>query len=116
MVLVVVGLLDIGVLIYCIANGISYSSSQNIFAVIAGLFLLRGSLVAAGLCTLALANANQSWPAEGSESAADRVVASRPKTHATARMIQGRGGHGVPHEDSPCLIRRMGLQDLTGVR
>jgi hypothetical protein len=48
-VLLVVGLLDIGVLIYCIANGISYSSSFNIFAVIAGVFLLRGSLRAASV-------------------------------------------------------------------
>lgn len=46
-VLLVVGLLDIGVMIYCIANSISYSSSFNIFAVIAGIFLLRGSLRAA---------------------------------------------------------------------
>ena len=43
-VLLVVGLIDIAVMIYCIANGISYSSSFNIFAVIAGIFLLRGSL------------------------------------------------------------------------
>lgn len=48
-VLVVVGLLDIGVMIYCIANRISYSSSFNIFAVIAGVFLLRGSLRAASV-------------------------------------------------------------------
>ena len=43
-VLIVLGLLDIAVMIYCIANGISYSSSLNIFAVIAGIFLFRGSL------------------------------------------------------------------------
>lgn len=43
-VLIVLGLLDIGVMIYCIANEISYSSSLNIFAVIAGIFLFRGSL------------------------------------------------------------------------
>lgn len=48
-VLLVVGLLDIGVLIYCIANDLSYSSSFNIFAVIAGVFLLRGSLRAASV-------------------------------------------------------------------
>ncbi len=47
-VLVVVGLLDIGLMIYCIAKGIPYSSSLNIFAVFAGIFLIRGSLRAAG--------------------------------------------------------------------
>lgn len=46
-VLVVIGLIDIGVMIYCIVNQISYSSSFNIFAVIAGIFLLRGSLASA---------------------------------------------------------------------
>lgn len=49
MVLVAVGAIDIAVMVYCIANGISYSSSLNIFAVVAGVFLIRGSLVAAGL-------------------------------------------------------------------
>ncbi len=47
--LVVIGLLDIGFMIYCIVNGLSYSSSLNIFAVVAGIFLLRGSLSAARL-------------------------------------------------------------------
>jgi hypothetical protein len=46
-VLLAVGLLDIAVMIYCIVNRLSYSSSFNIFAVIAGIFLLRGSLRAA---------------------------------------------------------------------
>lgn len=46
-VLVVVGTIDICYMIYCIANGVNYSSSFNIFAVIAGVFLLRGSLRAA---------------------------------------------------------------------
>jgi len=49
LVLLVVGVLDIGVMIYCIANSISYSSSFNIFAVIAGVFLLRASLRAASV-------------------------------------------------------------------
>ena len=31
--LIVFGLLDIGLMIYCIFNGVSYSSSFNIFAV-----------------------------------------------------------------------------------
>lgn len=48
-VLILVGLLDIALMIYCIANDISYSSSFNIFAVIAGIFLLRGSLRAAAV-------------------------------------------------------------------
>ena len=44
--LVVVGALDIGVMIYCITNQISYSSSFNVFALVAGIFLLRGNLEA----------------------------------------------------------------------
>jgi hypothetical protein len=48
-VLLIVGLVDIAVMIYCIANRISYSSSFNIFAVVAGIFLLRGNLRAASL-------------------------------------------------------------------
>ncbi|MES2958041.1 MAG: hypothetical protein V4792_07625 [Pseudomonadota bacterium] len=48
-VLLAVGLLDIAVMIYCIVNSISYSSSFNIFAVVAGIFLLRGSLRAASI-------------------------------------------------------------------
>jgi len=50
-VLITVGLVDIGVMIYCITNGISYSSSLNIFAVIAGIFLMRGSLRAVAIVT-----------------------------------------------------------------
>jgi len=46
-VLIIAGLLDIGVLIYCVANHISYTSSLHLFAVISGIFLLRGSLRAA---------------------------------------------------------------------
>lgn len=48
-VLLAVGLLDIGVMVYCIANGISYSSSLNVFAVVGGAFLIRGSLRAASI-------------------------------------------------------------------
>jgi hypothetical protein len=48
-VLLAVGLIDIAIMIYCIANRISYSSSFNIFAVVAGIFLLRGSLRAASI-------------------------------------------------------------------
>ena len=43
-VLLVVGLADIAWMIYCIINKISYSSSLNLFAVFAGVFLIRGSL------------------------------------------------------------------------
>lgn len=43
-VLLVVGILDISYMAYCIANKISYSSSFNIFSVIAGILLLRQSL------------------------------------------------------------------------
>lgn len=49
--LVIVGVLDIGFMIYCIANHMSYSSSPNIFAVVAGILLLRGSLGAARIVT-----------------------------------------------------------------
>ncbi|HEX9174336.1 MAG TPA: hypothetical protein VF861_16930 [Telluria sp.] len=48
-VLLVIGVLDICLMVYCIVRGISYSSSLNIFAVIAGLALLRGSLRAASI-------------------------------------------------------------------
>lgn len=49
LVLVAVGVLDIGLMIYAIMSSTSYSSSLNIFAVIAGIFLLRGSLRAASV-------------------------------------------------------------------
>jgi len=48
-VLLVIGLVDIGVMVYCIANGFAYSSSLNIFAVVGGAFLVRGSLRAASI-------------------------------------------------------------------
>ncbi len=48
-VLLIVGLIDIAVMIGCIVAGVSYSSSLNIFAVVAGIFLLRGSLRAASV-------------------------------------------------------------------
>jgi hypothetical protein len=46
-VLLIVGLIDIAVMIYCVVNRIAYSSSFNIFAVVAGVFLFRGSVRAA---------------------------------------------------------------------
>jgi len=45
------GLADIAFMIYSVAHGQSYSSSFNIFAVIAGIFLMRGSLGATTLVT-----------------------------------------------------------------
>jgi len=49
-VLLVIGLVDIGVMVYCIANGFAYSSSLNIFAVVGGAFLVRGSLYDCRVC------------------------------------------------------------------
>ncbi len=43
-VLLVIGLFDIGIMAYCIVNKVAYSSSLNIFAVIAGILLIRGSV------------------------------------------------------------------------
>lgn len=43
-VLIVVGLLDVALMVYCILNRIEYASSFNVFAVIAGILLMRGSL------------------------------------------------------------------------
>ena len=40
--LIAFGLFDIGVMIYCLINHINYSSSFNIFAVLAGIFVWRG--------------------------------------------------------------------------
>ena len=47
LVLVIVGLLDIGLMIYAITSRVSYSSSLNVFAVVAGVLLWRGNLRAA---------------------------------------------------------------------
>jgi hypothetical protein len=40
--LIIFGLLDIGLMIYCMIQGVGYSSSFNIFAVISGIYLWRG--------------------------------------------------------------------------
>jgi hypothetical protein len=48
-VLVLAGLADIGWMIYCIIHRRSYSSSLNLFAVAAGILLIRGSLRTASL-------------------------------------------------------------------
>ena len=50
--LCVVGAIDIAVFIYCTVNNINYTSSLNVFAVVAGLFLIRGSIQAARIVTL----------------------------------------------------------------
>jgi len=42
--LLTIGVIDVGVMAYCIANKISYSSSFNMFAVIAGIFLIKGGV------------------------------------------------------------------------
>lgn len=42
--LVAVGLIDIAFMVYCVVNEISYRSSLNIFAVIAGVLLVRKSM------------------------------------------------------------------------
>jgi hypothetical protein len=46
-VVIMIGLADIGVMVYCIVNKISYSSSLNVCAVVAGVLLVRGNLRAA---------------------------------------------------------------------
>lgn len=43
-VLIAVGLIDIAIMVWCIVHRRSYGSSLNIFSVVAGVFLLRGSL------------------------------------------------------------------------
>jgi hypothetical protein len=48
-VLVAIGSIDFGWMIYCMFNRIAYSSSLNIFAVIAGVLLIRGGLKTAGI-------------------------------------------------------------------
>lgn len=50
-VLIVTGVLDVAYMIYCITRRMSYSSSFNIFAIVAGVFLLRGHLGAVRLIT-----------------------------------------------------------------
>lgn len=43
--LVIIGVLDIGFMVYCIVNRMNYSSSLNVFAVGAGVFLLSALIV-----------------------------------------------------------------------
>jgi hypothetical protein len=44
--LIALGTIDVAYMIYCIMHGVGYSSSFNIFAIIAGVFLFRGNLKA----------------------------------------------------------------------
>lgn len=44
--LVLIGILDITYMVYCISLNQNYSSSLNIFSIIAGVFLIRGNLKA----------------------------------------------------------------------
>ena len=48
---IAVGLADIGMMVYCVLHGINYQSSLNVFAVIAGILFLRGSLGAVRVVT-----------------------------------------------------------------
>jgi hypothetical protein len=50
-VLIAAGILDIAYMVYCISQGQSYSSSLHIPAIVAGVFLFRGSLRAVPLVT-----------------------------------------------------------------
>jgi hypothetical protein len=54
-VFIIVGLIDIAFMVYCILNKTSYHSNLNIFAVIAGIFLLKGSLKATRIISLFIA-------------------------------------------------------------
>lgn len=49
--LIVIGVIDIGFMVYCISHDMNYTSSFNIFAVIAGVSLYRGSLKTARTVT-----------------------------------------------------------------
>ena len=46
LVLIGVGVFDIGLMVFAIVNNLSYMSSLNIFAIIAGVYLLKGNLKA----------------------------------------------------------------------
>lgn len=48
-VLVLIGILDIGFMVYFISNNMSYSSSFNIFSIIAGILLIRGGVKTASI-------------------------------------------------------------------
>src|SRR5260221_4982584 len=54
-VLIVIGVIDVGLMIYCIVHSIHYSSPYNVFAIITGIFLFRGSLRGAAIISQAAA-------------------------------------------------------------
>jgi len=47
--LIAIGLLDIGLMVYCVTHNLRYDSSFNVFAVAAGIFLLRQNMRAASV-------------------------------------------------------------------
>ncbi len=51
LVLLAVGIADFAFMVYCIMNNQNYSSSLNLFAVVAAIFLIRGGLKTARLVT-----------------------------------------------------------------
>lgn len=59
--LIVVGLFDIAYAAYCIVHMQSYSSSLNLLAVIADIFLLRGNLAATRKITWMAAFLRDMW-------------------------------------------------------
>jgi len=50
-ILIVVGAFDVAVMVWCILAGEAYSSSLNVFAIAAGIYLVRGNLYTALLVT-----------------------------------------------------------------
>jgi hypothetical protein len=53
--LIIGGAVDIGYMVWCIANRVSYNSSLNIFAVIGGILLVKGNLKASRWVALLVA-------------------------------------------------------------
>lgn len=63
LVLIAVGTVDVAFMIWCIVHRVSYGSSFNFFAVIAGVYLVRGSLKAASAVALFSTFMLASWVA-----------------------------------------------------
>ena len=49
LVLLIAGVFDVAIMVYCVANGLSYKSSFNLFAIWLGILLMRGNLWAASV-------------------------------------------------------------------
>lgn len=64
-VLITIGIFDSAYLIYRISQGQSYLSSLNLYAILAGVFLLRGNLRAVPVITWITAFALSSWVSAG---------------------------------------------------